>query len=247
MTDIRVLVVEDDPLAALAHAEYLAAVPGFRLAGLAHTAAEAMDALERTGVDLVLLDMHLPDGHGIDLVRRIRAAGLRPDIVAVTAAREAPVVRAAIALGVVQYLIKPFAQATFTERLERYRELRLAGTPAAPATGTINQADVDRALDSLRGSVPERVLPKGVAPDTLAAVEDLLREAGRAFSAAEVTAALGISRITARRYLEFLTAERRVRREPRYGAPGRPELEYRWSGGASDEGRRGVPARISPA
>lgn len=46
-------------------------------------------------------------------------------------------------------------------------------------------------------------------------------------SAAEVAARCGMSRVTARRYLEHLAEAGAVRREPRYGGPGRPEMSYR--------------------
>jgi len=108
----RVLVVEDEPVALEAHAAYVARVPGFEVAATAPTAREALRVLAATPVDVVLLDMNLPDGHGLDVVRAMRAAGSRADVIAVTSARELEVVRAAVSQGVVQYILKPFVFAT---------------------------------------------------------------------------------------------------------------------------------------
>ena len=97
MSVVRVLVVEDEEIAAEAHAAYVGRVAGFDLAGVARSAGEAMRLLDsRPGeVDLVLLDMHLPDGHGLGLLQRIRAAGHLCDVIAVTSARDSDVVRRA--------------------------------------------------------------------------------------------------------------------------------------------------------
>ncbi len=118
MSDIRVLVVEDEPIAAAAHAAYIGRLDGFSLAGSApdgQSALRLMTELSAAGqpVELVLLDMNLPDLHGLDIARRMRAAGLFADIIAITAVRELNIVRSAVAIGVVQYLIKPFTYATF--------------------------------------------------------------------------------------------------------------------------------------
>lgn len=85
MTDtqpIRVLVVEDDPVAADAHVLYVGRVPGFVAVGKAHTGAEARRILDRTPVDLLLLDLHLPDVHGLQFARSLRAAGHHADVIA---------------------------------------------------------------------------------------------------------------------------------------------------------------------
>lgn len=112
MNDIRVLVVEDEPIAAAAHAAYVGRLEGFTLAGSAPDGQSALRlmtdfAAAGTPVELVLLDMNLPDLHGLDIARRMRAAGLFADIIAITAVRELTIVRSAVATGVVQYLIKP--------------------------------------------------------------------------------------------------------------------------------------------
>ena len=117
---IRVLVVEDDPVAADAHQLYVGRVPGFEVAADALSRAEAVRALDRTPVDLLLLDLYLPDGHGLQLLRSLRAAGHAADVIAVTSARDLAVVREGVSLGVVQYVLKPFTYPTLRDRLVRY-------------------------------------------------------------------------------------------------------------------------------
>jgi response regulator of citrate/malate metabolism len=227
---IRTLVVEDDPLAAEAHASYLKRLDGFEVVGIAGTASGALSAIRastaESPIDLVLLDMNLPDGHGVELARRLRAAGIAVDIIAITAVRDIDVVHTAMSVGIVQYLIKPFAFATFAAKLETYRDYRrrLQG-----ASSTATQTDVDRMLAALR-SPTDVPLPKGLSAPTLQSVIEHLRGADRALSAAELSEPLRLSRVTARRYLEHLADTGQISRAPRYGTPGRPELEYRWLG-----------------
>ena len=112
---IRVLVVEDEPVAAEAHRVYVERLPGFSVAGVVHSGGEALRFCEREPVDLVLLDFYLPDTHGLAVCRSLRAAGLPIDVIAVTSARDLGLVKAAVSVGVVQYLLKPFTFATLRE------------------------------------------------------------------------------------------------------------------------------------
>ncbi|MBB3083861.1 response regulator [Geodermatophilus sabuli] len=220
---IRVLVVEDEPVAAEAHRAYVDRTPGFDTVAVAGTGATALDALARVPVDLVLLDMNLPDTHGIELCRRIRAAGAPVDVLAVTSARELATVRAAAAHGVVGYLLKPFTYPALRDRLTAYAEYRARLSASGDAAG---QDEVDRVLGAARPDRPAP-LPKGMGRETLDAVVAAVR-AAEGLSAAETGELIGASRITARRYLEYLADTGLVDRAPRYGGAGRPELEYRW-------------------
>ena len=225
MREIGVLIVEDEPVAADAHVAYVGRVRGFGVRGKAHDGAEAIRQLgdPSSGIDLVLLDMYLPDMHGLDVVRAMRTAGHRADVIAVTSARDLEVVRAAVSQGIVQYLLKPFTFAALREKLERYAAYRqqLAGDVA------ISQHEVDRVLATLRGS-DSGSLPKGMSPESLDAVVMVLRPSSEGLLATEVAGVLGASRVTARRYLEFLADSALVVRRSRYGGAGRPEVEYRW-------------------
>jgi response regulator of citrate/malate metabolism len=221
---IGVLVVEDEPVAADAHAAYVERVPGFRVVGRAATGAEALRRLRAGGVDLVLLDMNLPDMHGLDIIRAMRVAGHGADVIAVTSARDLAVVRAAVSQGIVQYLLKPFAFAALREKLERYQAYRdqVSGRDEVVA----GQHEVDRMLATLRGT-EGHVLPKGVTPESLDAVVAVLRESAEGMSAGQVGERIGVSRVTARRYLEHLAEVGVLVRHMRYGGVGRPEVEYR--------------------
>jgi len=224
---IRVLVVEDEPIAAAAHASYVGRVAGFTVAGVASSAAEAGRILAATPVDLLLLDLNLPDVHGLDFVRSLRAAGQLADVMAVTSARDLGMVRSAVSLGVGQYLLKPFTFAAMRDKLQRYAEFR-ARIAAGPEAAW--QGEVDQVLSILRSDSGPG-LPKGMHAATLGAVVNAVRGDPAGRSAAEVAAAIGTSRVTARRYLEYLADNTTVQRAPRYGVPGRPEVAYRWSRG----------------
>lgn len=221
---LRVLVVEDEPVAAEAHAAYVGRVPGFVVAGIAATGQEALRALQAGEVDVVLLDLNLPDRHGLDVVRAMRAAGHGADVIAVSSARDIELMRSAVSLGVVQYVLKPFAFGTLRDRLTAYLDYR-ATHVAAAEVGT--QAEVDQVFAAARPSRPVS-LPKGMSEELLGRVVSTLRESPTALSASEVAARLGVSRVTARRFLEHLHESGMATRRSRYAGAGRPEVEYGW-------------------
>lgn len=227
---IGVLIVEDDPLIAEAHATYLARLEGFSLVGVAPTAREAMRTASAaagtdTPVDLVLLDLGLPDTSGIALASALSGLRPAPDIIAITSERDLEMVRAAVSHGALAYLLKPFTFAAFRDRLERYRRYRdalPAGTEAA------SQAEVDRALAELRLSTERSVAPKGAAPGTNEEIARTVRDSADGVTADEVARHVGVSRVTAWRYLEGLAEDGTVVRQTEYGRTGRPRTRYQW-------------------
>lgn len=228
---IRVLVVDDEPLAAEAHADYVGRLEGFELSGVAFTAREALAKITATKdsaapIDLILLDLTLPDAHGLDLARTLRASRVDVDIIAITAVRQTESVQAALAVGAVQYLIKPFGFAAFREKLEHYARYRAR---LVVSEGNSTQQEVDELLASWRPST-RSALPKGLTAATLDTISAHLRGASEPVSASEVAQQLELSRVTARRYLEHLADLGMAARTQRYGTPGRPEVAYAWRG-----------------
>lgn len=221
--DVSVLVVDDEPLIAQAHGQYVERIDGFRLAGTAHSGREALRLVRDSVPDLILLDLNLPDTHGLELCRSMRAAGLDVDVIAVTSERDLAAVRAAVALGVVHYLLKPFTFRALQERLERYRDYRTQMIAQGSAAG---QSEIDQALAALRTN-SDATLPTGLSDQTLETIVHNLAS-GPPRSAAEIARSCDISRVTARRYLEHLTSVGSARRTQRYGRAGRPEVEYAW-------------------
>ncbi|MGH3412076.1 MAG: response regulator transcription factor [Marmoricola sp.] len=226
---IRTLVVDDDFRVAELHAEYVARVDGFEVVGRAHSLAEARAELARLEPDLVLLDLYLPDGSGLDLLHETRAAdGASPQVVVVTAARDVESVRIALAGGAAQYLVKPFRLADLRPRLDAVRDLhgqlsRLA-VMAEPS-----QSDIDRAYGMLRSSTPES-LPKRISEPTLRLVADAMRRHPEGVTAAGLGEELEVSRGTVQRYLTFLAETGRAELQLRYQSQGRPEHVYRTAG-----------------
>ena len=224
------MIVEDDLLIAEAHRTYLSRLDGFSAVAVVHTARDAMQtaaaaASTDSPVDLVLLDLGLPDASGISLASAL--AGLRPapDIIAITSERDLEMVRAAVAHGALAYLLKPFTFAAFRDRLERYRRYRSALPAGVDAA---SQEEVDRAMAELRVATDKSVAPKGAAPQTNDDIARAVRDDANGATADEVAKRVGVSRVTAWRYLERLADEGTVTRTTDYGGAGRPKTRYPW-------------------
>lgn len=221
---IRTLVVDDDFRVSAIHAAYVARTAGYRVVGEAHTAEEAIRAVGADNPDLVLMDVYLPDGNGLDVVRAMLDRAPHPDVIVITAASDVATVREAMQLGAVHYLVKPFAYAALGERLDAYRRLR--GHLSGLGEDT-DQAEVDELFNLLRkpgalGSRPD----KGHSAATLEVVRNAVTSVPGDVSAAEVAEMTGLSRATAQRYLNYLERHGFVRLQLRYGATGRPEHRY---------------------
>ncbi|GGO53109.1 transcriptional regulatory protein [Streptomyces daqingensis] len=262
---IRVLVVDDDFMVARLHSALVEQVPGFEVAGAVHSGTDALAAVRELRPDLVLLDMYLPDLPGLQVLRELRGGAdpeEGPDVLVVTAARDAETVRGAKRGGAVQYIIKPFEGQLLKERLRRYAEHRAAlATLHAP-----QQDDVDRLFDEGAGSGPAARtapggadtasaaaaapgssgrgapeggaaparLPKGLTEQTARLVRTALETGvrGTGVSASECAAGTGLSRVSARRYLEHFVTAGTARVTLRYGTTGRPERRYHPLGAA---------------
>ncbi|GAB24559.1 putative two-component response regulator [Gordonia polyisoprenivorans NBRC 16320 = JCM 10675] len=227
---IRVLVVEDDQVIAAAHVDFLSRIGGFDVVAHAATAQEALRRATAAAdgahpVDLVLLDLGLPDASGISLASALSGIVPSPDIIAITAQRDLDSVRSAMAHGVLLYLIKPFTFAAFGEKIRQYLSYREALTGGGDA---VSQRDIDRALANLRTADTRRTAAKGRSPDTEDAVGRAIRDSADGLTASEVAGAIGSSRVTAWRYLERLADDGTVDRVTEYGNTGRPQIRYVW-------------------
>jgi response regulator of citrate/malate metabolism len=215
-----VLVVDDDFMVAEIHRRFVERVDGFRTVGVARTGAEALSAARELRPQLILLDVYLPDMTGLEVLRRLRSEGDRVGVIMITAARELDTVSGALDGGAADYLIKPFEFGQLKAKLEAF---------AARADALESAAGADQSLiDTLfgrPGSAAEEALPKGLGAETGRLVLAAVRDAGEV-SATECADVVGISRVSARRYLEHYLSTGAVELRLQYGA-GRPERRYR--------------------
>ena len=219
VTELTVLVVDDDFMVASIHSRFVERTEGFRVVGNAATGAGALAEIERLSPDLVLLDVHLPDLSGIEVLRRLRGSGNDVGVMIVTAAREADTVRAAAAGGAAHYLVKPFEYDDLASRLAAFR----ASQDALSGVAQAGQSDIDAVFAPLGQG--REVLPKGLSTETAEVVRATLA-GGREVSASECAEEIGLSRVSARRYLEHFVAGGQAVVRLQYGG-GRPERRYR--------------------
>lgn len=224
LSSVRVLVVDDDLRIAELHQRFLEKLPSFEVVGVANCIADATDMIEILQPDLVLLDLFFPEGNGMELLKRIRTGEHPCDVILITAAREMTTLQEALRGGVFDYIIKPVFFPRFQEALQKFH----AYFSHLRAGGALEQKDVDRLLHApAAGAADSGATPKGIDALTLAKVRQVFDRVGsRDFNAEEVGKAVGISRSTARRYLEFLASEGFLQADLLYGVVGRPERRY---------------------
>jgi response regulator of citrate/malate metabolism len=228
----RVMIVEDNPAVAALHRRLVDSVPSMKTAHVAFNGNHAFRALEAVRPDLVILDLTMPAGDGITFLRHIRRADASLDVIVVTASREGETVNQVMRLGVVDYLVKPFEPQRLRQALTAFlmRQRTLSGH------AQLSQAEVD-AVQGSGSMLKRRRLPKGLKESTLRSVLSALQGVSASMSAEEVGERAGVARVTARRYLEYLTVMGLVEMTRETKGPGRPRNRY----------RRQAPRRPSPA
>lgn len=231
MTTWRVLIVEDDPDVAYLHRRLVARAPGFEVVGTATNNQDALSEIVRMRPHLILLDLTLRGTDGIALLRRLRAAGSPIEVIAVTAARKAEVVRTLVHLGVLDYLVKPFTPERLSQALSLFRRRMGALGPRELSQGEV---DVLRAT----GGSDRRWLPKGLSEAALARVRDALAAADAAVTASTVAETTGMARVTVRRYLEYMVVNQQAGCRAEAHGPGRPQKLY-WSEDLNGSARGG--------
>jgi response regulator of citrate/malate metabolism len=219
MAEWRVMIVEDDAVVARLHSRFVARAPGFVPVGVAQTAVEAECMVETLRPHLVLLDLGLPGEDGIALLRQLRARGDPVEVIVVSAASSRDAVRATVQLGVVDYLVKPFQQERLRKSLGLFhRRIALLGDPK------LTQDQVDRVCSD--GPNTYRWLPRDLSDERLDRIQDILAASPAPLTAAEIGADAGVSRVTARRYLEYLVTVGQAKTDNVSSGPGRPRKTY---------------------
>lgn len=228
MNLIDLILVEDDPMVMEVNEGFIKRIGGFRICGKARTGKKALEIIRDLRPRLVILDIYLPDLNGIQILKEIRQLGIPTDIILITAAQDVATVQAGLRFGVVDYIIKPFKYERINTALTNY----YAYAKQLQNRWEINQEDLDRLIkisphqDTLAYRNREE-LPKGLREITLQQVYNFLKESPIGLSAEEVAEGVGLARVTARRYLEYLEKINRVLLETQYGTVGRPINKYK--------------------
>ena len=211
------------------NSRYLAKVPGLRLAGIFHNGRSALESLRSRHVDLVVLDVYMPELDGLELLRLMRREGIQAGVVMVTAANDAKQVDELLRLGAVDYLVKPFTESRFIEAMQRW----VARRRALDSENQLNQQAIDSLLRSpapppAQAKELSETLPKGLQPATMSLVLNALPSGGGEYLPCEVLASkAGLSKVTVRRYLNHLAESGAVESLVDYDTGGRPSVKYR--------------------
>ncbi len=224
---IDMILVEDDPMVMSVNESFIVQVGGFQVVNKARTGRLALELIEKHQPRLVILDIYLPDMSGIEILKELRRQGTPTDVIMITAADDVDIVQDAIRFGVVDYIIKPFKFKRIKAALEKYK----AYSNKFGDQGVIDQEQLDN-LTSMNSfpkinNVGDNILPKGLREITLKQVLTFLGNGTQGYSAEEVAEGVGLARVTARRYLEYLGRNGQVCLESQYGSVGRPVNKYK--------------------
>ncbi|UOQ94897.1 response regulator [Halobacillus shinanisalinarum] len=229
---IKVLIVEDDPMVAEINKSYLRAVKGFECAGVAKNTTEAMEWIKKGEIELVLLDIFMPGNNGIDLLVDIRKEDQCVDAIVISAASDIQNIKSVLRLGVVDYLIKPFEFERFSSALKNYKnEYELISQQKVMV-----QDELDNQLLRQNKLMEQcESLPKGLTRETLQiVVENIIEGNKKPFTTAMLAEEIGVSRVSTRKYLKFLTEIEMVSVNLHYKKTGRPihmyEVNYEKTG-----------------
>ncbi|MFC9600354.1 response regulator [Peribacillus butanolivorans] len=228
ISEIEVLIVEDDLRIAEIQKLFIEKIEGFQTIGIASSYVEAKSFIEIMQPDLLLLDMYFPDMNGLDILKEIKQQSKQMDVIMITATKEIEKVQEAIKIGIFDYIIKPVVFERFKQSLLRYQEYYIKLSELEKGNFPVTQQQVDKLLrKEVNDKEREQTsLPKGIDRMTLEKVMVVLGNTSPGLTAEIVAKEIGVSRTTARRYLEHLMSEEKIEADLTYGTVGRPERVY---------------------
>lgn len=222
---IKVLIVEDDPMVAKFIQRFLEKVGGFSLEAIASNGDEALDILEKRKIDLILLDIYMPGMNGLELLAQIRRIGKGVDVIVISAASDTPSIQKALRYGAIDYLIKPFEYERFHAALWAYQE----ESRFMKDQKVLTQEALDKHILYKDSSPKVQELPKGLTKKTLKMIWESIQEwNANDFTTEELANRIGISRVSLRKYLHFLSEIEVLEEEIIYGSVGRPVYKHRY-------------------
>ncbi|MDR7001168.1 response regulator [Neobacillus niacini] len=223
MFPFKVILVEDDPMVREVHRQFIERLEGFTIIGTAANGLEGLTLIKESKPDLAIIDIYMPHVNGLEMVRELRSENLLVDVIAITAANDIETVHRVLQQGAVDYIMKPFTFERIKKSLENYKVYRMK----LEEKDSLGQDELDQLLflKNKEEQEPEN-LPKGLNPNTLTKITNYLSLQKTPVSAEEVAEGIGIARVTARRYLDFLEKEGKVKIHVHYGGVGRPVNRY---------------------
>ncbi|MEX2414537.1 MAG: response regulator [Paenibacillaceae bacterium] len=219
---IRVLLVEDDPMVQEVNREFIERVEAFKIVGIASDGIEGMAKIKELLPDLVILDIYMPQQNGIKTLQQIRQEELEVDVIMITAANDTRTIQNILHNGAIDYIIKPFKFERVKQALESYRSKKLK----LEHDVTLSQVELDHLMFGKTKEAASVNLPKGLQESTLEQIMIYLTEQSLSRSAEEVSEGVGLARVTARRYLDYLEKIGKVSIDIQYGGIGRPINRY---------------------
>lgn len=217
----KVLIVEDDPMVAMINEQYIARNPNFHVLGTCGDGQKALDLLEHTSVDLVVMDVYMPVVNGLEAMRALRNKQIDSDFIMVTAANDRETLEEALRLGVIDYLVKPFTFDRFQQALDKF----LLQRQALYKVDSLNQKTIDSIITTQR---PPETPPKGVQIKTMNLLyETLKNQKGVWLTGEEIAQISGLTSVTVRRYMNYLAETGKIDCEINYETGGRPCMKYK--------------------
>lgn len=219
----KVLIVEDDPMVSMINEQYVRRNKKFFVAGVCRDGKNALEFLDSHDIDLIILDVFMPHQDGFETLRQIRKKQISVDVIMVTAANDRESLEESLHLGIVDYLVKPFTFDRFCMALDKF----IAQRNALNELGTLNQKSIDFIIDSARKK-SEDMQPKGIQEKTLHLILKYMKENGHMWMSGEnIAEEVGLTGVTVRRYLNYLTEVGTVVGEINYETGGRPCMLYK--------------------
>lgn len=226
---IKTMIVEDDPMVRLINSKFLNKVEGFSLKKAVANLTEAKEFLSENTVDLILLDVFLPNENGMDFLKWLRKSEIASDVILITADKSIERITDAFRYGVVDYLIKPFTFERFKESLNSFQE-RVTGLKNCE---TIEQAELDKIILNTKSNQSNKEkekynVEKGFNKYTYRSIVDALPNIKEEyFTAEELSERIGLAKVTVRKYLDYMSKQGDLEKIIEYGKVGRPQYKYR--------------------